>query len=133
MPKPKNAQDLARQIEDLIADFLAGHRAAASAAVQRAFASAPSVGRPRTSRKTPVEVAPRRAPDELTALSDRLYAAICAKPGEAMMVLAPAVGATPRALSLPANRLKRAGRIRTVGERQATRYFPMPKSGARSG
>lgn len=132
MSKPKNAQDLVRQIEDLIADFLAGHRAAASAAVQRAFASAPSVGRPRAQRKTPTEIAPRRSPDEVTALSDRLYAAICTKPGEAMVVLAPVVGATPRALNLPATRLKRAGRIRTVGQRQATRYFPMPKS-ARSG
>lgn len=137
MSKPKNAQDLARQIEDLIADFLEGHRAAASAAasaaVQRAFAGAPSVRRPAAPRKAPTEIAPRRSVDEVTALSDRLYAAICAKPGEAMVVLAPVVGATPRALSLPANRLKRAGRIRTVGQRQATRYFPMPKSGSRSG
>ena len=133
MSKPKNAQDLARQIEDLIADFLEGHRAAASAAVQRAFAGAPSVRRPAAPRKAPTEIAPRRSVDEVTALSDRLYAAICAKPGEAMVVLAPGVGATPRALSLPANRLKRAGRIRTVGQRQATRYFPMPKSGSRSG
>ena len=133
MSKPKNAQDLARQIEDLIADFLEGHRAAASAAVQRAFAGAPSVRRPAAPRKAPTEIAPRRSVDEVTALSDRLYAAICAKPGEAMVVLAPVVGATPRALSLPANRLKRAGRIRTVGQRQATRYFPMPTSGSRSG
>jgi hypothetical protein len=32
MSKPKDAHDLARQIESLIADFLEGHRAAASAA-----------------------------------------------------------------------------------------------------
>lgn len=133
MSKPKNAQDLARQIESLIADFLEGHRAAASAAVLRSFSSASPVGRPRAPRKTPAEIAPRRSADEVATLCDRLYAAICAKPGEAMAVLASVVGMTPRALNLPATRLKRAGRIRTVGQRQATRYFPMPKNSARSG
>lgn len=77
-------------------------------------------------------MAPRRSPDEMTVLSERLYAAICAKPGESMAVLAPTLGATPRALQVPAFHLKRAGRIRTVGQRRATRYFPMPKANARS-
>ena len=133
MPKAQNAQDLARQIEELVADFLAANRAAASAAVQRAFASASPPCRPRAPRSTPNAIAPRRSPDEVTTLSERLYAAICAKPGESMAVLAPSLGATSRALQVPAAHLKRAGRIRSVGQRQATRYFPMPKSNARSG
>jgi len=132
MSKPKSAQDLARQIESLIAEFLEEHRAAASAALQRAFASAPPVGRPRAPRKAPTEIDPRRSADEMATLCDRLYNAICAQAGEAMVVLAPVVGAKPRALNLPATYLKRAGRIRTVGQRQATRHFPMPKSSARS-
>lgn len=133
MPKPKNTQDLAHQIEALIAHFIEAQRVAANAAVQRAFGSAPPRDRPRPPRAAAATSAPRRSPAEMSDLSDRLYAAICAKPGESMAVLAPAVGAAPRALNRPAASLKRAGRIRTVGERQATRYFPMPKSSARSG
>jgi len=50
-----------------------------------------------------------------------------------MGVLAPAVGAAPRALQVPASRLKRAGRIRGVGQRQFARYFPMVKNASKSG
>lgn len=132
--KPRTAQDLADEIEALIADFLASHRAAASAAVQRSFAMAGQArARPRAPRAASPVSAPRRSMDEMSALSERLYAAICARPGESMAVLSPVVGATPRALQLPATRLRRAGRIKTVGQRQGTRYFPMPKSGTRSG
>lgn len=42
-----------------------------------------------------------------------------------MAVLAPRVGATPRELNRPALLLRRTGRVRSVGQRQATRYFPM--------
>jgi uncharacterized coiled-coil protein SlyX len=54
-----------------------------------------------------------------------LYAAVCERPGETMSVLAPIVGATARELNRPATRLRQAGRIRSVGTRHATRYFPM--------
>jgi hypothetical protein len=42
-----------------------------------------------------------------------------------MTTLAPQVGAPPRALHRAVARLKRVGRVRTVGQRQHTRYFPM--------
>jgi hypothetical protein len=42
-----------------------------------------------------------------------------------MAVIAPAVGVTGRELNLPATRLRRKGRVRSVGQRQHTRYFPM--------
>jgi hypothetical protein len=51
-----------------------------------------------------------------------------------MGVLAAQVGATPQELSLPAALLRRAGRVRTAGQKQNTRYFPMvtKATGARS-
>ncbi len=61
----------------------------------------------------------------MASLSKRLYEAVCASPGVAMTVLAAHIGATPRALNRPALILKRAGRVRSVGQRHATRYFPM--------
>lgn len=114
--------DLEQQIESLVRDHVAALRQAAEAALARAFSREATVGRraaaPRTSGW-------RRAPAELSELSERLYAAICAQPGAAMGTLAAELGATPRELNRPARQLRRAGRVRSVGQRQATRYFPM--------
>ena len=62
---------------------------------------------------------------EISAIGERLYQAVCAKPGAPMTVLAVDVGATPRALNRPMMHLKRAGKIRSVGQRHLTRYFPL--------
>ncbi len=71
--------------------------------------------------------------DEMNALSERLYAAICANPGQNMATLAPVVGVSPRVLQVPRAKLKEAGRIRSVGSKQYTRYFPMVKNISKSG
>jgi hypothetical protein len=42
-----------------------------------------------------------------------------------MAVLAIAVGATARELNHPATMLRRSGRVRSIGQRQYTRYFPV--------
>ncbi len=47
-----------------------------------------------------------------------------------MATLAPQVGASPRALQVSVARLKRAGRVRAVGQRQLTHYFPMTNTAA---
>lgn len=121
-------QDLSQQIEKLVREHLeASHRAVASA-VERAFAS--SVMRPRSQ---PAHAAPRatgrrRPATELATLSERLYQAVCAQPGETMAVLGPELGRTPRELHRPMTVLKRAGRVRSVGQRHQTRYYPGVRS-----
>ena len=67
----------------------------------------------------------RRTREEIVALEERLYEAICSHPGETMAVIAEAVGVTARELNRPATVLRRTGRVRSVGQRQYTRYFPM--------
>jgi hypothetical protein len=118
----KRISDLEQQIEALIGNHVAELRRMAEAAVARAFcrasASGPGTGTPRRS-------GPRRTPTEMSALGERLYAAICAHPGAAMNTLAAELGATPRQLHRPVTTLRRAGRVRSVGQRQQTRYFPM--------
>jgi hypothetical protein len=42
-----------------------------------------------------------------------------------MTVLAAHMGEKPRALNRPMLHLKRAGQVRSAGERHLTRYFPM--------
>ena len=123
--------ELAEQIERLVREHIVAIRTTAAAAVERAFAATSAVGGPpqqRTrvaSKVARVKPAPRRAVEEVVALGEAFYAALRGSPGETMATLASQVGASPRALQVAVARLKRAGRVRAVGQRQFTRYFPM--------
>jgi len=119
------SQTLSEQIEQLVREHLEATRRTAAAAVDRAFASAPAAAPRSSAARSPGRSAGRRrGPDEIAALGERLYAAVAAEPGETMAVLAPALGETPRDLHRPMAMLKRAGRVRSVGERHQTRYYP---------
>jgi len=126
--------DLARQIEDLVRQHVDALRISATAAVARAFAAVPpavSPARASTPTKrvrTRKQAAPRRAPAELVALGERFYAVLCQRPGETMTTLAPQVGVAPRVLQVAVARLRRDGRVRVIGKRSHTRYYPMAAS-----
>jgi hypothetical protein len=118
-------QTLSEQIETLVhAHIAASHRAAAEA-LERAFAAA-GAARPRAAeaRAQARTSSRRRGPAEMAALAERLYAAVCAQPGETAGVLGPVLGTPVRALHRPMMALKRDGRVRSVGERHQTRYYP---------
>ena len=114
---------LSQKIETVVHEHLAASRRTAEQALARAFAvgsvlpKQSPAGAPRMSR--------RRAPAEIDLLSEQLYHAVCAKPGETMTVLAPEIGAAARQLLHPMANLKRSGRVRSVGQRHLTRYFPV--------
>jgi hypothetical protein len=121
-------QDLGERIERLVREEISTIREAVRGAVERAFAAALAgdvAARPQQGRPATRQAGKRRATSEVAALGERLCAAVCERPGETMSVLAPLVGATSRELHRPATLLRRAGRIRSVGTRHATRYFPM--------
>ena len=115
-------------MEQLVREHIAAIRARAEAAMARGFGEAaarapkedtpqkPSARRPASQRRTAQQVAD---------LAERLCAAVHAQPGETMRQLAPQVGATPSELSIAVERLRSQGRMRTVGQRQQTRYFPL--------
>jgi len=123
-----NIRELEQEIERVVGEHIAACEQAASAAVQRAFGSA-RAGRPKTrtrgTSKRSRASGRRRTPEEVAELGERFYAAVCAQPGESMGALAAEVGAAPRELRRPVTLLKRAERVRSVGQRQYTRYFPM--------
>jgi hypothetical protein len=118
-------EDLGNRIEQMIAEHIAAARKMAKEAVERAFAASTArsvmVARPIRAR----ENGKRRAASELAALGEQFYRAACAKPGETMTVLAAEVGVSARELHRAVARLKQAGRVRAVGQRSQTRYFPM--------
>jgi predicted Zn-dependent protease len=94
-------------------------------AVRTAFERASRASSKSSRRKSVRASARRRSREELAALEERLYEAIRRHPGETMTVIASVVGATARELNRPAMVLRREGRVRSVGRRQYTRYFPM--------
>jgi hypothetical protein len=66
----------------------------------------------------------KRKPADLAALTERLFGAIAAQPGETM-VLAQAVGCPSTDLRVSIGYLLEQGRVKKAGERRSTRYFPM--------
>ena len=124
-------EELAQRIEELVRAHIAESHRVAQEAVERAFKDGRRSTRPKGARASVAKGrAPsnRRDPEEIAALGERLYAAVCAHPGEGMKVLAGEVGATARELHRPMTNLKRTGRVRSVGQRHATRYFPLATS-----
>ena len=121
-------ETLSEQIEQLVRAHIEATRREASEALARAFSSAFVASRasagPRPTRTT----GSRRGAAALSALGDRLYEAVRAQPGETMSGLAPQLGCTPRELHRPMTALKQAGRVRSVGQRHQTRYYPTARS-----
>ena len=117
----KITEDLEKQIERLVREHLEIQRRAAATAVERAFGCA-KPARPAQTRSTSGR---RRAAAELAELGERLCDAVRANPGETMATIAAHVGERPRALNRPMEHLRRAGKVRSAGERNHTRYFPM--------
>ena len=115
----------------MVREHIAASRKEAQEAIERAFASAMAVPE-RARQGAPSQNQKRRASAELVALGERFYEAVCAKPGEAMTVLATDVGASARELHRSVALLKRTGRVRAVGSRSLTRYFPMARGSAAS-
>lgn len=122
----KTADELAKQIEDLIRGHLDEVERTAAEAVARSFASRRST---KPKPKSPRTKYRRRDREQLAAVAERLLAEVSATPGETMAVLAERIGTTVRELNCPMNNLHRAGRLRKVGARNHTRYFPTTKAG----
>ncbi len=133
--KTMNHGDLAGEIEHLVREYMSTMQIAAQRAVERAMAARVGSGAAASRKKRRLSSAPssrqgpRRPSSEIEALGERFYEVVCRSPGETMTMLAPIVGATSRELNRPMLMLKRAGRIRSVGTKHRTRYFPMaPRS-----
>lgn len=121
-------ETLSEQIEQLVRAHIEATRREASEAVARAFSSAFAAPRASAGPKPKRAPGSRRGAAALSALGDRLYEAVRGQPGEMMAVLAPELGCTPRELHRPMAALKQAGRVRSVGQRHQTRYYPTARS-----
>jgi predicted transcriptional regulator len=61
---------------------------------------------------------------ELAEVCDALCEQVRMQPGASMVELAEVMGAGVQSLQRPMAKLKAAGRVRSVGQRHLTRYYP---------
>ncbi len=127
MTTPKSPEELTKQIEQLVAQYVAESRRAVRDAVERALGGsvasrdAKASASPKASRKS---LGRRRAPEEVAQLGARLFEQVRARPGESMLVFAAELEMSVREVQRPMTLLEREGRVRSVGERHLMRYFP---------
>ena len=127
--------DLQRQINDRVAAFVSEITDIAREAAMETLSDA--LGSEQDRRRTGglsngrASVTPRRrsaggkrAPHEIQRTAEALHAHVTANPGERMEDIARALGSTTRDLALPVKKLLSDKRIRTEGQKRATRYYP---------
>ena len=129
MKRPTNSEELAQAIQSLVAEYVEAGQQAATRAVEEAFAGGRAgrrqVRAASSVRRRSAAASPRRRTQaELVALTERLFDTVRSSPGEGMARFAEQLGVSSAELQYPMNRLRNAGRVRSVGERYQTRYFP---------
>lgn len=127
MTSSNTPQRLAASIESLVASYIDEMRRSAQQAVEHAFCRSRVAAVPTRAKGHVAQAkrpASRRSAEELEALCEQLYGLVCARPGEMMVVLADEAGVAARTLERPMAKLKAEGRVRSVGQRNLTRYFP---------
>lgn len=130
-----STDELCRNIEVLVQQHIRACQREVAAVVERAFHAAtvtPSAPEPKAKRARPRQSGARRSSNQVHELGERFYELLCSKPGAAMTVYCADLGVTPRELHRPVAILKRAKLVRSVGERRATKYFPLPIAGAKA-
>jgi hypothetical protein len=114
-------------IESSIQQIVAATHAAAVAAVDRAFGrtNVPTGRATLSSNGNGRAMSPRRSPEEIAELAERFLEVAQAEPGQTMAALAPRLGVPPARLQVPIAHLKKQGQLKTAGQRQFKRYFPI--------
>jgi len=129
MKTPNTTAELADAIESLVASYMDSVRDAAQQALSRGLANAAAVKRSSSTVSRPKGAVSspsmgRRTAAELREVCDTLCERVRAQPGASMVELAAQMGADVTSLQLPMSKLKSAGRVRSVGQRHLTRYYP---------
>ena len=138
MKTPNSTVELGDAIESLVASYMESVRDAAQQAVGRALASHLASKRrssPATSTTsaTSRSATARRTATEVEEVCDTLCERVRGQPGASMVELAEQMGVDVRSLQRPMSKLKAAGRVRSVGQRHLTRYYPAVVGAASSG
>lgn len=131
-----STDELCRSIEHLVHQHLQACQREVAAVVERTFRTAAATATEPKSKAKPAkprrESGARRTPAQIHELGERFYELLRTKPGSSITVYCTELGVTPRELHRPVAMLKRAKLVRSVGQRQAAKYFPLPLAGAKA-
>jgi hypothetical protein len=122
-------EQLANAIESLVASYVDEVREAAQQALERSLCRRGAAAR-RPAKGTahrppsPKLATKRRTAAELDETCEKLCALVRTRPGESIVALAEELGALAGTLQRPMAKLRAEGKVRSVGERHLTRYFP---------
>ena len=125
-----SSNDLTENLDRLVADFVRASQELVLAAVAQAMVASPPALEPapkpskRTRSSKRAKPSKHRTPQEVAELGERVFEVLRVHPGQSMAFLAEKVGVSAPELHHPVKRLKRAGRVHSVGQRQSTKYFP---------
>ena len=123
-------RQIRQTIEAFVEELSALVRAAAVQSVTEAFGAgaAGPVRRGRGAAAAPGRSSrskgQKRAPEALAELSEQLLAAVKSGPGQRMEEIAKGLGTSTKELTLPARKLVAEKKLKTKGERRATKYYP---------
>lgn len=133
MQNPSTPEELAAAIESLVSVYMDQVRTVAQGAVERSLSGSRThrdrlkpAPRRRSAPSTPSK---RRTAAEVDDLCAELCKLVRARPGESLAVLAEEMSVPASTLKRPMNQLRSQGRVRTVGQRHLTRYFPTVNRG----
>lgn len=132
MSTAKFEQQIRTTIEAFVEELSALVRSAAVQSVTEAFGGPLPSGAKGRAGKAALSAAgakarakgQKRAPEDLAELVDQLLNTIKAAPGQRMEQIAKTLKSTTQELALPAKKLIAEKKIKTKGERRATKYFP---------
>ena len=96
-------------------------KAAAAPAKRKAAAAPKKKAAPAASKRKP---GAKRAPEEIAKTTTQLFDYISQKPGGRIEEIAKAINIATKDLTLPIKKLLGDKKIRSQGERRATKYFP---------
>jgi hypothetical protein len=127
MTKTASHDVLSREIERVIQEHFATSRRVLEIVLERAFGRAfhARVKQGAIEEGLSGGKRRRRGRAALMATAEQLFDAVRGQPGESITALAGALGLSAGELTRPMALLKASVRVRTVGQRHLTRYFPM--------
>jgi hypothetical protein len=122
------AELIKRAALESVSHALAGAGAGAAAAAPRRGASA-AVGRvvrggSRTAAARARKKGEKRSPEQLESLTDDFIAEVKQGPGRGIEAIAKSLRVSTKELALPVRKLLEEGRVKSRGQKRATKYFP---------
>jgi hypothetical protein len=120
-------KEVQRAVEAFVKQIIETTRHAAQEALQSAFQTASTAALPEHSGGRAGGDHPRRTPEDLEALSERLTALVQATPGLRIEQINERLGTTTKELALPVRKLLAGGLIYGKGETRSKAYFAISR------